>query len=173
MKNLTINAFEYALNEKKTAGKILIADSQRLSSEFIGESMMLNWVLVGDKINQFGYPQLRLTVEGSAEVVCQRCLTPFTFGISSQSVIILAKDEENAAQIDSLLDNSSTDVVVCETTLNVIELIEDEVLLCLPLSPKHYPVCPSYHLNLCEIDMEEDTKRRSFEILKDLRSADY
>ena len=171
MEKITISAVKYALNRGKNEGTLLVAASQRLCSEFEDESTTLNWLLVGDGINQIGYPQLSLTIEGSTKFSCQRCLTPLILSINSKSIIILAKDEENADLVDSLLENSDSYVVACETTLNVTELIEDEVLLHLPSSPKHYPICPSNHLKLYEdtLEITKDTQKLSFKVLENLR----
>jgi uncharacterized protein len=174
VKKFKINAFEYALNEKKIDGNLLVRDSQRLCSEFTDQSTKFTWMLVGEKGSQLGYPQLSLKVEGSVKVVCQRCLVPFFFIVSSKSTIVLAKDEEDAELIDSILDNGEIDVIVCPmaSNLSVAELIEDEILLHMPTSPRHYPVCPSHPLKSCRMEaMEKDKNISSFEILKSLQNT--
>jgi uncharacterized protein len=77
-------------------------------------------------------------------LTCQRCLTPYAFHIQSDSTILLAKDEQAADQLEILLqeDDQGLEIIVGSKTLNVIELIEDEALLALPLSPRH-EVCPA------------------------------
>jgi len=173
VKNITISAVKYALKKEKSEGRLLIADSQRLYSEFTDQSTILNWLLVGDGVNDIGYPQLSLTVKGPTKIACQRCLISLAFSINSKSKIVLAEDERNADIADSLLDSSDSYVIVCATTLNVTELIEDEILLHLPPSPRHYPVCPSDHLKFYgdKLETERNLQKFSFEILKDIGSA--
>jgi uncharacterized protein len=59
--------------------------------------------------------------------------------------LILAKNEENADEIDALLDDDEVDVVVGSKAFDVNDLIEDEALLAIPQSPKH-AVCPDVSL---------------------------
>ncbi|WP_041742123.1 YceD family protein [Collimonas fungivorans] len=140
MSAFVIDAFEYARHKERREGDTLVADLSRLSAETADRSGALHWVLAGGA-DQLGHPQLTLTVSGSTKIMCQRCLTSFAFDIDSESVLVLAKDEESADAIDALLDNDEIDVIVGTKTLNIVELVEDEALLALPLSPKH-PVCP-------------------------------
>ncbi|MFD2272254.1 YceD family protein [Undibacterium arcticum] len=87
------------------------------------------------------FAQLTLAVSGTVQLMCQRCLTPFAHEIAAESVLMLAKDEERADEMDELLDDDTIDVIVASKTLNVPDLVEDEALLALPFSPKH-EVCP-------------------------------
>jgi len=75
------------------------------------------------------------------QLMCQRCLVPFPFDVVSESVLVLAKDDAAADEIDAMLADDSIDVIVGIKAMNMLELIEDEALLTIPLSPKH-AVCP-------------------------------
>jgi uncharacterized protein len=140
MSAFVIDAFAYARHKERREGDAPVADLGRLADESADRSGALHWVLVGG-VDQLGHAQLTMSVSGSMKIMCQRCLTPFSFDIDAESVLILAKDEESADEIDALLDNEEIDVIVGTKSLNIIELVEDEALLALPLSPKH-PVCP-------------------------------
>ena len=98
------------------------------------------------------------------QLMCQRCLNPFAFDIASESILILAKDETRADEIDALLEDDTIDVIVGSKTLNVVELIEDEALLAIPLSPKHL-VCPDQ----ATLDARNGAKKSSpFAVLKEI-----
>ncbi len=83
--------------------------------------------------------------------------------------MILAKNEENADEIDALLEDDEIDVVVGSKTFNVMDLIEDEALLAIPQSPKH-AVCPDLPLASADttaaIDAEVGKKASPFAVLK-------
>ncbi|MFC5475149.1 YceD family protein [Paraherbaspirillum soli] len=164
MSAFVIDAFEFARNKERREGEIATADLGRLADESADRSGTLRWTLVGGA-DHLGHSQLTLSVAGSMQLMCQRCLTSFAFEISSESVLVLAKNEESADEIDALLDNDEIDVIVGSKALNIAELVEDEALLALPLSPKH-PVCPDQSA----LDALKNVKEVSpFAMLKNLK----
>jgi uncharacterized protein len=168
MQALVIDAFAFCRLEEQASGSIQVADLSRLSEESANADGVLNWSLSGGK-DQYDHPQLVLSVQGNVNLMCQRCLTPFAFEIDSESVLILAKNEENADEIDALLEDDEIDVVVSSKTFNVMDLIEDEALLAIPQSPKH-AVCPDVSLasanTTAAIDAEVGKKESPFAVLK-------
>jgi len=143
MKNVVIiDAFAFCRNGEKQAGKLRLSDLVRLSAECVSGDGEMEWTLAGEMSKQInGYPALHLTVSGSVQLKCQRCLTPYVFQIKSASTMLLAKDESAADQLDALWKDEEVEIIVGSKALDVIALIEDEALLMLPLSPKH-EVCP-------------------------------
>ena len=140
MSAFVIDAFEYSRLKERREGTIPVSDLGRLAEELADPSGTLKWVLAGGS-NHVAHPQLTLTVTGSLQITCQRCLSPFAFDVDSESVLILAKDEASADEIDALLDDDQIDVIIGSKALDIIQLVEDEALLAMPLSPKH-AVCP-------------------------------
>ncbi|MES2042122.1 MAG: YceD family protein [Pseudomonadota bacterium] len=168
MQAFVIDAFTFSRLEEQRSGSILVADLPRLSEESANTEGALNWSLQGGN-DKLGHAQLQLSVNGSVQLMCQRCLTPFAFDIDSESILILAKNEENADEIDALLEDDEIDVVVGSKTFNVMDLIEDEALLAIPQSPKH-AVCPDLPLASADttaaIDAEVGKKASPFAVLK-------
>ncbi|MBS1169879.1 MAG: hypothetical protein H6R01_797 [Burkholderiaceae bacterium] len=142
MNAFVVDIFEFCRLGERREGRIAIADLGRLSKECAGSSSgMLDWALQGG-IGMFGRPQLTLSVSASVQLACQRCLAPFVFDIRSESLLILARDEAEADEIEGKLeDEDEVDVIVGSETQDILQLIEDDALLALPLSPKH-EVCP-------------------------------
>ena len=87
-----------------------------------------------------GAPQhwLRLQVDADLFLVCQRCLGPVREHLALDRWLRFVEDEEQAAELDAELDD---DVLALPRWLDLVELIEDELLLALPLVPRH-AVCP-------------------------------
>ena len=83
-----------------------------------------------------GVPQVRLRLEARATVerVCQRCLQPVALPLQVQREFVFVKDEDEAAALDA---DSDDDVLTLTRSLNLQELVEDELLLELPLVPRH------------------------------------
>lgn len=144
MQAFVIDAFSFSRLEDQRSGSILVADLPRLAEESANADGELRWSLRGGQ-DKLGHAQLELVVSGSVQLMCQRCLTPFVFDIDSESILMLAKNEENADEIEALLEDDEVDVVVGSKTFNIMDLIEDEALLAIPQSPKH-AVCPDLQL---------------------------
>ena len=87
-----------------------------------------------------GDPQiwLHLACDARLGLVCQRCLQPVDTAVHAQRSFQFVADEALAAAIDA---DSEEDVLALSRALNLVELIEDELLLALPLVPRH-PSCP-------------------------------
>ena len=169
MQAFVIDAFLFCQNQERREGSALVAELQRLSGECANTEGALNWSLEGG-VNRLGYPRLVLTVTGKVHLMCQRCLNIFAFDVDSESELILAKNEENADEIEVLIDDDEIDVVVGSKTFNVMDLIEDEVLLAIPQSPKH-AVCPDVALDssdstVAAIEAEASKKESPFAVLK-------
>jgi uncharacterized protein len=85
-------------------------------------------------------PQSVLHVEASTKVwlECQRCLQPVLESLRSSRSFLFVEGEEAAAELDAA---SEEDVLALSRAFNAQELLEEELLLSLPLVPKH-DVCP-------------------------------
>ena len=85
-------------------------------------------------------PQLWLHLQAQADVpqVCQRCLSPYPQPVEVDRWFRFVADEATALAED---DASEEDVLVLEPRFNLHQLLEDELLLALPLVPMH-DVCP-------------------------------
>ena len=87
-----------------------------------------------------GEPQVWLHVQAQAtlSLCCQRCLGPVAAEVAVDRWLQFVSDEALAAELDA---DSEDDVLVLERWLDARELAEDELLLELPLVPRH-EVCP-------------------------------
>jgi uncharacterized protein len=71
-------------------------------------------------------------------LVCQRCLGPVREHLSLDRWVRFVNTEEEAEALDAELED---DVLALPRWLNILELIEDELILSMPLVPRH-GVCP-------------------------------
>lgn len=87
-----------------------------------------------------GAAQTWLHVEArcALSLVCQRCLGPVAAQVQAQRSFLFAADEAAAAALDAEVED---DVLAMTRSLDLRELVEDELLLALPLVPRH-EVCP-------------------------------
>lgn len=159
-----IDAFEFCRLNERREGEIAVADLPRLAIESIDGAGELRWSLQGGSDNR-GHPMTVLEVVGAVRLVCQRCLTPFSFEIASKSTLVLARDEASADGLDALLADEPVEVIVGSRALNITDLVEDEALLAIPPSPKH-GVCPN---GLIPKTADESDKESPFAVLKKLK----
>ena len=87
-----------------------------------------------------GAPQtwLHLHASGRLSLVCQRCLGPVETLIDAERSFLFVEGEDTAAQLDA---DTEDDVLPLTRALDLRELVEDELLLALPLVPRH-ELCP-------------------------------
>ncbi|KWR92131.1 DUF177 domain-containing protein [Cupriavidus sp. IDO] len=88
---------------------------------------------------------LDLDVDGRVWLDCQRCLQVYAepIGTSMRFEVMASEETADAAP----MDDDEIDVIVGSKRFSLLELIEDEVLLALPVAPKH-AVCPAVHESL-------------------------
>jgi uncharacterized protein len=88
---------------------------------------------------------LDLAVTGQVWLNCQRCLEGYAEPIATSMRFEVVSTEAEAEAAP--MDDDETDVIVGSRRFDVLALIEDEILLALPVAPKH-PVCPAVHQSL-------------------------
>jgi uncharacterized protein len=90
-------------------------------------------------------PYLTLSIKGKTWLECQRCMKAFELPLQIQA---LYRVMETEAQADALaLDDTEAEVIVGSATFDLIDLIDEEVVLSLPMVPKH-DVCPAVHASV-------------------------
>lgn len=164
MNAFVIDAFEFCRLKDRREGEVDVSELPRLAQESVDKFGLMRWSLQGGA-DKLGHPRLMLSVSGAVRLICQRCLTPFTFDIFSESVLILASDESSADAIDALLEDEAVEVIVGSRNFNILELLEDEALLAIPTSPRH-DSCPDQLLPKAAKDVE---KVSPFAVLKNLK----
>ena len=92
---------------------------------------VFDFVLTGE-INERGKPGLTLKIEGSVHLQCQRCLGSLELPLRLEAQLEFASSE---AEITAAEDDIER--VVAGRDMNVAALVEDEVILALPMVPRH------------------------------------
>ena len=164
MNAFVIDAFEFCRLKERREGEIPVSDLPRLAEESVDKTGFVHWALQGGS-DMRGHPRLELVVSGTLNLMCQRCLTPFVFEIESGAALVIAQDEDSADEIDAQLADESVEVIVGSHAFDVRQLIEDEALLTIPLSPKH-DACPDVSVQESVQNVEKESP---FAVLKKLK----
>lgn len=154
--------------ELPTAGLARLADSAHPQAR-PGPDETVRWQARGERRRPSGggapQPWLHLQAEGRLVTTCQRCLQPLPLALEVRRSFRFAPDEASAAQAD--LD-AEEEVLAVTQALDLPELIEDELLLALPLVPRHEGDCPE-PLPLPDADEEAAPAPRPFDVLAGLK----
>lgn len=81
---------------------------------------------------------LELKAAGAVWLECQRCLQPTRIDLVVDRSIRFVASEEEAERLD---EEGEHDVLAMTRALNLAELVEDELILALPIVPRHV-ACP-------------------------------
>ncbi len=170
--HLDVKAFAHAAGT--LAGHDLLSKYARLMQDTQGLKAddRLDWSARGEvRADEAGAEQiwLHLTVDVRLPLTCQRCLGPVEIVVAvNQSFRFVANEEAAEAQDDA----SEEDVLALSQDFNLFDLIEDEVLMALPVAPRH-ETCP-VEIKLAAVDAGFDAataeKRNPFAVLAKLQS---
>lgn len=116
---------------------------ERLADECVAGShdRVVQWDAQGELVSSEGEAEavwLHLTAAARVSLICQRCLTPVDVDLHVQRAFRFVSDEATAEAED---DEAEEDVLVISTTFDLYGLVEDELLMELPLVPRHAE-CP-------------------------------
>ena len=128
-------------------GSIAFADLSRLSGVLADDSGSVEVDLrIG--MDDEGYRCIEGTVRSEPRLQCQRCLEPMVFGIDAVVRLAMVWREEEIPSLPSRFDG----VVVGTESTDLYELVEEELLLALPLVPRH----PDGECGLMQGNLQED-----------------
>lgn len=129
-----IDGLEFSRTGGKLQGEWPLADFPRLRDALHGNSGSLRYELRGVPEEQ-GRPALKLQIEGSLQLVCQRCLAALEFPFRIENTLLLAGSQ---AEIDGEpIVAEGPERIVAGREMPVHDLIEDELLLAIPIAPRH------------------------------------
>lgn len=171
--HLDVKAFAQAAST--IAGHDLLSKYQRLMQETqgLGANVVLDWSAHGEmRTDEAGAEQIwfHLTVETSLPLTCQRCLGPVDIKVAVQQSFRFVGSEEAAEAQD---EEAEEDVLALSPEFSLLALIEDEVLMALPVVPRH-ETCP-VEVKLAVVDPEFEAasteKRNPFAVLAKLQGT--
>jgi uncharacterized protein len=145
-----------------------LADSQSTPQDLTPPPVQ--WQIRGERVPvAVGDPEMWLWLKAQSSVwlTCQRCLQPFEQPLDVDCRLRFVRDEAQAEALDA---ESEDDVLALPRWLDARELIEDELLLALPLVPRHER-CPQTLPMSVELTSDEAKFDRPnpFAVLKSLK----
>jgi uncharacterized protein len=126
--------FAFARATGLHSGQAALAAMPRLQDRLDSDAGTVAYVVRG-KVDQRQRPLLELEITGNPSLRCDRCLAPLDFALQLHSRVLLMQPGTALPEDDA--DPESPEWLEAGPELDLLELIEDEILLSLPLSVRH------------------------------------
>ncbi len=134
---MVIDSLEFARQHGTLSGRLQLANLSRLGDMLFEASGSLNFEVSGESAGRETF--LALKLDGALQLTCQRCLGALELVISVCSRVMLIEPGmpwPDDGQIGGLED-VACDAIEASRELDLVPLLEEEVLLALPISPRH------------------------------------
>ena len=140
---LDIKAFVQA--GARLSGHDSLLKYKRLAQEAKGlhPDLYVDWQATGELRavpGEASQPWLQLQAKTAFPMACQRCLGPLDVPLEVERSFRFVADEATAEALD---DGVEEDLLALSREFDLRELIEDELLMSLPVVPRH-DVCPEH-----------------------------
>ncbi|WP_051940296.1 YceD family protein [Stenoxybacter acetivorans] len=132
-----IDADLFTQSRQQLAGELVLSE---LDSRVSGHELLLDandrlaYRLTGG-VDRWQRPFVDIEVSGQVHLQCQRCLRAMTQTLNESAHMVLFADEQ--ALDEAMLADDALDGAVFEAQINAQTLLEDQILMALPFSPKH------------------------------------
>ncbi len=126
-----------ALRGEVLEGRTALKDMPRLSDVDDDRDGVVGWSVRGSQLSRpGGETVIGLDIDAATVVqrACQRCMEPLGVPLHVSRRLYFVRGEEEAARLDA---DGDDDFLALQPALDLIELIEDELLLALPIVPRH------------------------------------
>lgn len=128
------DAFKFAADGRRLEGRISLAECSRLVEMTTSAEGEIAYVLAGAQGDD-GKWQFELELSGTLRLVCQRCLTEMAWPFELASTLLLVRPGEEIPEDE--LEDDTRDAIEVQPDLDVKQLVEDEILLAVPIVLRH------------------------------------
>lgn len=162
-----VNPYQLADKETSLNGVISGSRLERLAQATAGEPSEASATLrfYRDESNR---RVVAGQVKGVATVQCQRCLNTFGYELAGDFQLALVYNDEMSKALPAHLDAL---MLLPDEAMDVAEIVEEELLLCLPIHAKHPKGECRIETQFGEVGAEQEAVKapNPFDVLKDLK----
>lgn len=125
---------KFAADGARLSGAVPVAELSRLVSVVVDTAGVVSYELVGESGvgRSLG---LKFKASVVLQLCCQRCLGVMEWSLDRASILQLVRPGTPIP--DEELENDEFDVIEATLDMDVLALVEDELLLAVPLAPRH------------------------------------
>ncbi len=128
-----IDSLRFAKTGEQQQGEFHVDQLPRLTDILARDDVAVQYRLSGAV--EAGRPVLKLHIQAKVWLTCQRCLEKYPEQLVLDSVLPIARNEAELARWEA--DDPMLDALVADPGLVVAALVEDEILLGLPMATHH------------------------------------
>lgn len=164
LNRILIDPQAFAMQEQVLADKVCLKDLDERTwlADIADTSVEIHYTISGGT-DTWQRPFLDLAVSGSLLLNCQRCMQPTEFVLDEQVRIVLFHYESDLDE--AMIANDELEGMVLENELDILTLVEDQILMALPISPKHKQC---HNIDLDTVDQD---KPNPFAVLAGLKKG--
>ena len=129
-----VDSAAFARDAGELRGTIGLARLSRLHHALLDQSGEVAFALKG-VLSPEQKPLLQLEVTGSLNLPCQRCLGQFNWKFESKRIFELVPPGQMLS--DPADEAQEVEQIFADPKLDVIGLVEDEIILCMPMAVRH------------------------------------
>ena len=133
----TFDAFRLARTQETLNGAATMVDMPRLAQSVLDRDARVNYEVRGH-LDDEGHPAAVMHLSGRLALRCERCSQPMQFALQREVPFRFVRDEQELNTLP--VEDNEVEEVVGSPTMDLIAWVEDEVILSLPLVPRH-PDC--------------------------------
>lgn len=139
VQTVVADPFRFAEEGRHIHGKAAVGSMPRLAGLLESREGEIDYSLTGS-LDADRTPRLALTIRGDLLLQCQRCLDGVQWHADIESVLQPYRLGQPIP--DDELENDDVDAFEVVGDLNVVTLVEDEILLAMPIAPRHEACVP-------------------------------
>lgn len=128
-----IDSLDFAENGREIKGELAISALPRLQDVLESDFGSLSYRVQGG-LDEKGQSVLDIQADGLCHLRCQRCLGAVEYPFRISERVVLRQAAALEQQDD---DEEMCDSILADAHLDVLALLEEEILLDLPIAPKH------------------------------------
>lgn len=130
------DVFKFAREAGQLEGVVPLGCFERLADQLVRVDGTVDY-RIGGGVGVDGKARLEIAVRGQLVLRCQRCLGEYPWALVVDSVLMPVRMGD--ALPEDELENDEVDAIEVDATgeLDPLVLIEDEIILALPLVPRH------------------------------------
>ena len=129
---VVIDNLEFAASAGTLHGTIAAENLRRVPDLIDVSENEITYSLMG-LIRAEGKPLLALTISGDLHLKCQRCLDELVYKVDIDTALEIAGPK--VPETDDV--HEGRDQIPAQSAMDVLSLVEEEILLSLPISPRH------------------------------------
>ena len=164
---LLIDNIAFAKKNERLAGELSLDDCARLdellqssTDSNVCHTGLISYVLQG-KIDAVGQHTLQLSIACKLTTSCQRCLNAISLNLNLNFNYLIGEVSDTDFKAADIDNSDDYDLQQANKAMDLIALIEDEIIMAMPIAPVHEEACT-------DATMRSGEKPSPFAVLKGL-----